>query len=673
MEAVILPVPSREPGWVASFRPVSVFFPLCPRSRIAVVVYGNGYGVVELGEKATLLGWRAIRLPQEGAIARVREGHGWRERYFFAFADKYLVGEIAPDTVSLQKEISLGPGAVAIIGGGPGIRPGEKKPCWRHAEKVGVMSIIVAPSGLLDAVVRSDERSQFWHRARPDGGSEEWELPVWGPAEVAPGLAVVIQDGQAYAAGWGWNTAHLVAEEVKAAGLSPAGDRMVLLRREGGEWVWDFRRIRGTQVLSGPVVPALVPADCLGVDSQAVCRISPDLQWAVFAAPERVLVARVPDPARRGNPGGQVPNPRRILPAPTAWSAAGQDAPQAAPGPGTGGGRSSLSPRTGRGMEAVILDVPTREPARAIFFPRPDMAIVVYPYGWAEFSLGEPGKPASWRPRRIHDAGLVIREARGRFGRERFLFFDGGAWEIAPGGIRSAEWEWIGPGAVSWHRGPASPFRIEPDRVWIGLCIYKAREIVVGEDGDVETIDISERPPSTSRLPWPRLFPDGQFREGIFPISDFQLLEVGIGLAAAIRGGRAYAAGWGWNVAHLVAEGVWALGLSPAGDRMVLLRREEDGWVWDFRRRGRRPGLRPGRILPATAFREETRPDSGLWEYPRVRISPDLRWLVAAEWGRVMIAPIPPEADPDGSGTPWGFPGQDPGIPAKKEVGNGNL
>jgi|GEM_PF-1881946 len=648
MEAVILPVPSREPGRVASFRPVSVFF---PRSSQAIVAYQNGYAVVELGEKAVLRGWRVIRLPQGGAIARVREQHGWRERYFFAFADKYMVGEIAPDTVVLEKEISLGPGAVAIIGSGPAVRPGEKEPSWRHAQKTGVMSIIVTPSGLLDAVVQSDERSQFWHRVRPDGGSEEWELPVRGPAEMAPGLAVVIQNGQAYAAGWDWNVAHLVAEGVWAAGLSPAGDRMVLLRREGNGWVWDFRKVLGSRILPGPVFPALIPAERMGTDSRAVCRVSPDLRWAVFAAPERVLVARIPEPARRGDPGGRVPNPRRILPVPTAWSAAGQDARQAPPGPGTGGGRGGLSPRPGKDMEAVILDVPTREPARAIFFPRPDAAIAVYPNGWVELFLGKPGKPASWHPRRIHDAGLVVREAKGRFGRERFLFFDGGAWEIAPGGIRPAEGERIGPGVVSWHRGPASPFRIEPDRIWIGLLDYRgARRVVIGENGEAETIPIPPNPPPG--LPWPRLLPDGQFREGIFPISDFDFLEVGIGLAAAIRRGWAYVAGWDWNVAHLAAVNAWALGLSPAGDRMVLLRREGEEWVWDFRRRGRRPGLRPGPILPAAAFRGEIRPDGGLWEYPQVRISPDLRWLVAAEQGRVMIAPIPPETGPDSPGMP---------------------
>jgi len=128
----------------------------------------------------------------------------------------------------------------------------------------------------------------------------------------------VIQNGQAYAAGWGWNTFHLVAEGVEAAGLSPAGDRMVLLRREGEQWVWDFRRIRGAQVLPGPVIPALSGESLawLGDDPwQRVCRISPDLRWAVIAAPGRLLVARIPDPtARQDDPGRQVPNLRRILP-----------------------------------------------------------------------------------------------------------------------------------------------------------------------------------------------------------------------------------------------------------------------------------------------------------------------------------------------------------------------
>jgi hypothetical protein len=73
MEVVILPVPSRESGRVASFRPVSVFFPVFfPRPSRAIAAYRDGYAVVELGEKVVLRGWRAIRLPQEGAIARVR-------------------------------------------------------------------------------------------------------------------------------------------------------------------------------------------------------------------------------------------------------------------------------------------------------------------------------------------------------------------------------------------------------------------------------------------------------------------------------------------------------------------------------------------------------------------------------------------------------------------------
>jgi hypothetical protein len=301
---MIVEIPARE-------NPVAVFF---PRSSQAIAAYRDGYAVVELGEKIALRGWRVICLPNQGAIARVREGHGWRERYFFPHGAR--VGEIAPDIVLSEGDVPLGTGNIVNVGGLLEIRPEGDIVCWERVERVGVMSVVVAPSGLLDAVVRPVASEQIWYRARPDGGREEWKLPIQGPAELASGLAVVIQDGQAYAAGWEWNAARLVAEGVKAAGLSPAGDRMVLLRREGGEWVWDFRRIRGTQVLPGRVVPALIPAERLGADSRAVCRISPDLRWAVFAAPERVLVARVPDPARREDPGGRVPNPRRILPVP---------------------------------------------------------------------------------------------------------------------------------------------------------------------------------------------------------------------------------------------------------------------------------------------------------------------------------------------------------------------
>jgi hypothetical protein len=301
---MIVEVPARG-------NPVVVFF---PRSFRAIAAYRDGYAVVELGEKAALHGWRVICLPNQGAIARVREGHGWRERYFFPHGAR--VGEIAPDIVLSEGRVPLGACAIEYVGGLLEIRPEGEFVRWERVERVGVMSVVVASDGLLDAVVRPVGSEQIWYRARPDGGREEWKLPIQGPAELASGLAVVIQDGQAYAAGWEWNAARLVAEGVKAAGLSPAGNRMVLLRREGEEWVWDFRRIWGTQVLPGPVIPALIPAERLGADSRSVCRISPDLRWAVFAAPERVLVARIPEPARRGNPGGRVPNPRRILPVP---------------------------------------------------------------------------------------------------------------------------------------------------------------------------------------------------------------------------------------------------------------------------------------------------------------------------------------------------------------------
>ena len=295
---MIVEVPARG-------NPVVVFFPLPSR---AIAAYRDGYAVVELGEKAALRGWRAIRLPQEGAIARIREGHGWRERYFFPHGAR--VGEIAPDIVLSEGRVPLGAAAIEYLGGYLEIRPEGDFACRERVQRVGVMSIIVAPDGLLDAVVRPGVSEQIWHRARPDGGSEEWELPVRGPAEMAPGLAVVIQDGQAYAAGWGWNTARLVAEGVKAAGLSPAGDRMVLLRREGEEWVWDFRR-RGRRpgLQPGQVLPATAfrgeARPDGGLWEYPRVRISPDLRWLVAAERGRVMIAPIPpeaDPDGSGMP-----------------------------------------------------------------------------------------------------------------------------------------------------------------------------------------------------------------------------------------------------------------------------------------------------------------------------------------------------------------------------------
>jgi hypothetical protein len=306
--------------------PRGVFFASSRRLPLVIAAYEDGYAAIELGEEIAWRGWREIRLPEKKAIARVREGRGWRERYFFV--RDHLIGEILPDEVVFWEEVPLfeegGPSwKVAPSWGAPAIRSPSGD---RMAGGIGDLFILQpAPGADLDAILylgsRQDEGWE-WHRLCPDGGSLRQRLPVGGWFEMRASLVAVLEEpfyaGLAYVTGWGWNVAHLVAKGTCALGLSPAGDRMVLLRREEEGWVWDFRRIRGTQVLPGPVIPAFSGEALarLGDDPWLwACRISPDLRWAAIAAPGRVLVARIPDPtARQGNPGGQVLDPRRILP-----------------------------------------------------------------------------------------------------------------------------------------------------------------------------------------------------------------------------------------------------------------------------------------------------------------------------------------------------------------------
>jgi len=294
--------------------------------RLAIAAYEDGYAAIELGEEIAFRGWREIRLPEKKAIVRIRGKRGWRERYFFVF-DR-LIGEIFSDKVVFREEVFLfgkrtPSWKVVPSWGAPAIQPPEENRMLGGIRDLFILQ--PAPGADLDAILylgsRQDEGWE-WHRLCPDGGSLRQKLPVGDRFEMGATRVAVLREaayaGLAYVVGWGWNVAHLVARGAWALGLSPAGDRMVLLRRGKDGWVWDFRRIRGAQVLPGPVIPAFSgePLAWLGDDPwQWVCRISPDLRWAVIAAPGKVLVARIPDPAaRQGDPGGRVPNPRRILP-----------------------------------------------------------------------------------------------------------------------------------------------------------------------------------------------------------------------------------------------------------------------------------------------------------------------------------------------------------------------
>ena len=91
------------------------------------------------------------------------------------------------------------------------------------------------------------------------------------------------------------------------------------------------------------------------------------------------------------------------------------------------------------------------------------------------------------------------------------------------------------------------------------------------------------------------------------------------------------------NVARLVAHEAWIAGLSPDGNWLVTIQRKpERGWVWDFRQTSE--PQKPAHELPGPS------PEAMGVSAKRcvARISPDLRWAVAAdEFGHVVAWRVP--------------------------------
>jgi hypothetical protein len=90
------------------------------------------------------------------------------------------------------------------------------------------------------------------------------------------------------------------------------------------------------------------------------------------------------------------------------------------------------------------------------------------------------------------------------------------------------------------------------------------------------------------------------------------------------------------NVARLVAHEAWIAGLSADGDRLVTIQRKPDkGWVWDFRQTSKPQN--PVYELPGPS-----REGVGISAISVARISPDLRWAIAAdEFGHVVAWRVP--------------------------------
>jgi hypothetical protein len=117
-------------------------------------------------------------------------------------------------------------------------------------------------------------------------------------------------------------------------------------------------------------------------------------------------------------------------------------------------------------------------------------------------------------------------------------------------------------------------------------------------------------------------------------------VEIGWDMAAILNSiGEVYLAKPSENVARLLADSVWAVGLSADGSRLVMLLQEPKGWFWDFRQTSE-----PQKI----AYKLQATPldRRGIPVRPIVlRISPDLRWAVAAVPEHVAVWRVPEVED----------------------------
>jgi hypothetical protein len=205
---------------------------------LAIAAYEKGYAVVELGDEVVMRGWQEVRLSEDKAIARVREAGIWRERCFFVL--NCQIGEILPDTVVLGEEFPLSeeadswrivPAMSLLAFRTPDM---DKDKSLKNLAFSSVFLRQADQGGGLDVVLRPHDVYGWvlvWCRLLPGGRILRQTLPLWGTkqrAEIGRDVVAILTEpeqtapscSRAYSVGWGWNTAHLIAEDVRALGFS---------------------------------------------------------------------------------------------------------------------------------------------------------------------------------------------------------------------------------------------------------------------------------------------------------------------------------------------------------------------------------------------------------------------------------------------------------------------
>jgi hypothetical protein len=287
--------------------PVDAFF---PEEDVVHVVYEEGYTCIPLSGKSRDSGWRVTVLfgPTLGGMMRVcfwdadaqRDARAWREALLVEVYGE--VGDVHETRIVGHDSLRIGPARVAAVHWYRGTRRALtllREEGKDLLEELSITDRAVAfcstskEGAELDVVV---VRDSFSHNEGlgvrfTKHGVERYRLPSHGTVELGYHRAAILNpSGEVFLATPLGDVARRVASGALAVGLSPDGDRLVMLRQEANGWVWDFRTVSRLQdsFREQAVLPKVLEVE------RAIIRISPSLRWAVGLSPEHAVVWPVP-------------------------------------------------------------------------------------------------------------------------------------------------------------------------------------------------------------------------------------------------------------------------------------------------------------------------------------------------------------------------------------------
>jgi hypothetical protein len=303
-----------------------------------------------------------------------------------------------------------------------------------------------------------------------------------------------------------------------------------------------------------------------------------------------------------------------------------------------------------RNFQIIGTPTNTGDPVE-VFFPGKDKIIAVYRKGYIPIFPAD-GRAGDWLATDLFGAALRgmmrVRFWDSGFCKEKLLVEAyGSVGDVQEDGIESLSDFLLGPVRVVAVCG-----RQGSDRELVLLSGYGEEDVRTNGrmvafckhgDGDVvvdATVVHDEY--YVRKGVWVRFIgqPDSGLLVKRYRLPEEGEVEMGLDIATILKpSGEVFLAKPSKNVGNFLADGVWGVGLSPDGSRLVMLLQKPGeklgDWFWDFRWTSK----------PQETIRQLRAPSLGDLSIPIekivLRISPDFRWAALATPGYVAVLPVP--------------------------------